>query len=212
VSSSAQEQRNENPGILPPTSTPYGHTYGEWAGAFWQWILSIPADRNPNLDTTGEFSGEGQTGPVWFLAGSFGDSYERTCRVPAGKAIFFPVYTWIFGAGVYDCEPSVPGVECDVDSLRAAAAEGTLGATDDQLTVFIDGELVENVRAYRAFTPEPFPLYLPEGNILGLPEGIYEPNVADSFSIMLAPLSKGEHIIQSGTGADAVVISHIIVE
>ena len=31
-----------------------------------QWVLSIPADRNPLMDMTGEFCGEGQSGAVWF--------------------------------------------------------------------------------------------------------------------------------------------------
>ena len=25
--------RNANPGVLPPNSHPYGHTYGEWSNA-----------------------------------------------------------------------------------------------------------------------------------------------------------------------------------
>ena len=58
---------NSNPGILPINSTSHGKTYGEWTAAWWQWALSIPAERNPffPLDPTGEFCGEGQSGPVW---------------------------------------------------------------------------------------------------------------------------------------------------
>ena len=34
----------------------------------------------------------GQSGSVWFLAGIFGGgSATRTCAVPAGKALYFPV-------------------------------------------------------------------------------------------------------------------------
>ena len=31
-----------------------------------------------------------QSGPVWFLAGTFGGKAERTCTIPSGKAILFP--------------------------------------------------------------------------------------------------------------------------
>lgn len=80
-----------SPGIRPPQSHPYGHTYNEWADRWWQWVDAIPQSVNPIIDPTGANCAIGQSGPVWFLAGSPGGSYERSCTVPAGKAIFFPV-------------------------------------------------------------------------------------------------------------------------
>ena len=49
--------------------------------------------RNPVTDTTGAACAAGQPrGPVWFLAGTFGgDPVTRTCRVPSGRALLFPV-------------------------------------------------------------------------------------------------------------------------
>src|SRR5437016_2320237 len=61
--------------IVPLNSTPdaaYGKTYGQLPAAWWQWGLSVPAAVNPSLDTTGADAGQGQTGPVWFLGGTFG--------------------------------------------------------------------------------------------------------------------------------------------
>lgn len=181
------------PGILPPGSNPYGHSYGEWTARWWQWALSIPADRNPLTDPTGEFFGEGQSGQVWFR-GTFGSSGERTSTMPAGKALFMPVYNWIFGAGVFDCDPTVPGVPCDVPTLRAAAAFNTEVA--EVLDVTIDGEPVQNVRAYRATSPEPFSVTYPDNSVIGVAAGTYAPNVTDGYWLMLAPLSKGSHIIR----------------
>jgi hypothetical protein len=186
--------QNPNPAIAPPQARPYGKTYGEWVVEWWQWALRIPADRNPLTDVTGAFAGENQSGPVWFVAGTFGSSVERSSTVPAGKSLFVPVYNWIFGAGAFDCDPSVPGVPCDIPVLQAIAAHNTEAA--DVLEVCIDDIPVEDVRAYRAASPRPFSITYPENSVTGLPAGTYFPQVADGYWLMLAPLAKGQHTIR----------------
>src|SRR5262245_56063587 len=211
-------ERNSNPTIIPFNAKPYGKTYGEWSAAWWQWALSIPADRNPITDTTGQFCDEGQSGPVWFYAGTFGNSAERSCSVPAGKAIFMPVYNWIFGAGVFDCDPTVPDVPCDVPALQAAAAANTDAA--DVLEVTIDGVPVQNVRGYRASSPGPFSITYPENSVVGAAAGTYYPQVSDGFWLMLVPLTKGGHtlevhVLAPGTTSGTIeftVITHLTVE
>lgn len=196
----AENGTQDNPGVMPPQTKVGGLSNGEWGAKWWQWVFSIPADRNPLLDTTGEFAGEAQSGHVWFLAGTADTMppaippVERSFNVPAGKHLFMPVYNWIFGAGVYDCEPSFPGVPCDVPLLQLMAATNT--TAPGVLQVSIDGVLVENVRAYQAASPAPFSLDLLEGNILGLPPGGYYPNVADGYWLMIKPLPLGEHVIR----------------
>jgi hypothetical protein len=191
---SFSQARNQNPGILPPHSSPHGRTYGEWTVRWWQWALGIPADRNPLADQTGEFCAEGQTGSVWFLAGTFGNSVERSCTIPPGKTIFMPVFNWIFGSGVFDCEPTVPGVPCDVAALRDIAAANTEVA--EVLEMRIDGVPVQNVRGYRAFSPEAFPITYPENSVTGVDAGTYFPQVSDGYWLMMTPFSKGQHLIE----------------
>ena len=174
-SAGADQGNQGNPGILPPQSHPYGQSYSEWAVNWWQWALSIPADRSPLTDATGEFAGENQHGPVWFVAGTFGDSAERSFQVPAGKALFVPVFNWIFGAGAFDCDPSNPGVPCVVCDLEQLAAANTRAA--DVLEVSIDGVAVQNVRRYEASSQGPFAVFYPENSVVGLPAGRYFPNV-----------------------------------
>jgi hypothetical protein len=60
---------NSNPGVLPPQSSPYGKTYGEWATEWWKWAFSISVPDNPLFDETGARVAQGQSGHVWFVAG-----------------------------------------------------------------------------------------------------------------------------------------------
>lgn len=198
----------DTPGIIAPDGHPFGHSYGDWATQWTRWALGIPAARNPLIDTTGEFCDEDQSGPVWFLAGSLGQSVERTCTVPHNKALFLPVYTAVWGAGAFDCEPSVPGVECDIDDLRELAA-GYAEAVD-VLEVTIDGRPIANIRRYRASSPEPFAIDYPENSITGLPMGTYYPNVTDGYWLMLTPQSPGWHTIQVYARADDTVLGPIV--
>ncbi len=188
-----------NPKIAPPDSLSHGRAYGEWAAAWWQWALSTPADRNSFNDPDGHLCGEEQSGPVWFAEAAGPGGVERVCRMPPGKAIFMPVYNWIFGAGVFDCDPSVPGVQCDVALLRQSAAANTVKAEEAGgiLEVTIDGKRVQNLKQYRAQSPTTFCLTYPVNSLLGLPPGIYCPNVTDGYWLMLEPLSAGEHTIQT---------------
>jgi hypothetical protein len=183
---------NPNSQVLPLDSSPYGNTYGEWSARWWQWALSIPAATNPGLDETGAHCAEGQSGPVWFLAGSFfGGTFERACTVPPDKALFFPIVNAAFGAAVFDCEPTQPGVPCNITVLRAAAAASMDPVT---LEASLDGVPVRQLREFRVQSPV-FSVTLPEGNVVGVPSGTYAPMVSDGYWLMLAPLSAGAHTI-----------------
>jgi hypothetical protein len=75
------------------TSTATSETdLDELTAQWWQWALSIPTVVNPLEDTTGANCMVGQSDPVWFLAGFFnGSAATRSCSVPEGAALFFPV-------------------------------------------------------------------------------------------------------------------------
>jgi hypothetical protein len=192
-----------NPRILPPDSRPFGKTYGEWSAAWWQWSFSIPAPANPLLDDTGANCGQGQSGPVWFLAGKLCVepnctvlTATRTCTVPAGKALFFPIAnTEADNLGV---DPALSTAK-----LRLAAKESMDGVTN--MTCTVDGALVQGLNSsmttrYRVVSPV-FAYAIPDNNIyqaLGAPFGPQSvPGaVADGVFLMLAPLSAGRHDIR----------------
>jgi hypothetical protein len=51
-----------------------------------------PLPRIPSSRRRGEQCAGGQSGKVWYLAGTVGSgSVTRTCTVPTGRALFFPI-------------------------------------------------------------------------------------------------------------------------
>jgi hypothetical protein len=85
------QKGNNNLGVYTSGSMPYGLTYGQWTTRWWTWLMSIPTNINPASDGTGTNCAQSQSGPVWFLAGSMTGKAERSCTIPADKAIFFPI-------------------------------------------------------------------------------------------------------------------------
>jgi hypothetical protein len=130
---------NPNPRVVPVH--PYGMSYGEWGAAWWQWGLGVPAAGNPLTDTTGEFCDAGQSGPVWFLAGTFGEPHvvARDCTAPTGKSFFFPVLK------------SFCAAEGKEDEMRECARGFLEPATG--LDVTVDGVELRDLEDYRADSP-----------------------------------------------------------
>ena len=178
----------------------YGKTYGEWGAEWWKWAASFPDGMNPVQDETGELCNLGQSGHVWFLAGSFGlTGVERHCTIPAGKAIFYPLVniTWV----------EEPGDEIFTDEeIRWAVALSAAGDNACQLTSTLDtfntpnvGEVAAPVTArlqpvVRAQSPK-YTTDLPEGNIFGVAPGPNERLIAGGYWVMLPPLTAGEHVL-----------------
>jgi hypothetical protein len=186
----ASGQNFGNPGVVPPSVNEFGNPYGEWTARWWQWLLSIPAATNPNLDTTGAHCAEAQTGQVWFLAGTFGGpAVTRSCTIPAGKDLLLSPRNALFGEGVGDCTgPS----DCNPTLLRELAAESVDNPT---LEVRVDHVAVKNLDQYRVTSPV-FNVFFPQGAVFGLEPGTHGPVVSDGFWLLLKPLSQGTHTIQ----------------
>ena len=186
-------QDGAHPPIIPNNAVVYGNSMGEWSARWVQWFLSIPAATNPANDTTGASCAEGQSGPVWFLAGTSGINYPvtRACTVPAGKPMFIPILNTFFGAGVFDCEPTVPGTQCNLATLRASAAAAMDPVT---LRAEMDGKRLTRLESQRITTPA-YTITYPEGSVTGVASGSYSPNVADGYWLMVAPPKKGSHTL-----------------
>ena len=62
---------------------------GEW----WEWAFSTGFSQFGEGDVD---CAAGQSGGIWFLAGTFGDPAERHCTIPAGKRLFLPLANSVF--------------------------------------------------------------------------------------------------------------------
>jgi hypothetical protein len=177
---------------VPPAESVMGMSQGDWGAAWWQWALSIPADRNPILDPDGAFCGEGQgSGPVFFLAGTWVDLVEggRSCTVPAGQSIFFPLVNT-------ECSEAEDGTDwyCATEAAcRECAGRNANTFDPDSLVVIVDGKNLKDLDQQRLQSAA-YNFTLPENNILGEDE-TKSISVADGYWIMLDPLPPGEHTL-----------------
>ena len=186
-------------GLIIPINMVFAdsQSFKQLSAEWWQWALSIPVSENPILDGTGEKCVVGQRGSVWFLAGNFGGgSTTRTCAVPEGKVLFFPVIN-----SVNIDTPDVCGQGPDripVEDLRAVSAAFIDGAAN--LSVEVDGEPTGNLHRVQS---KVFEVALPEDNVFddpcatlgGVPAGIYSPAIDDGFYVRLKPLGVGNHTV-----------------
>ena len=155
------------------------------------------ADINPLLDQTGANAAIGQSGPVWFLAGTTGGTAERAITVPAGKSLFFPLVN-----NVWICTPGDPPWRRSyTDSTTGEAYRSfeqyvrmvLLKPATDSATVSceVDGQPVIGVRCQ---SPT-FQVKLPDNNLFGVDRGVYGPSADDGIYMLLPPLRPGNHTI-----------------
>jgi hypothetical protein len=181
--------QNPNPGVLPPNAHPHGKSYGQWSAAWWQWFLSIPTDRHPGLDPTGQFCAEGQSGKVVFLAAN-GATDPVPCTVRPGTAVFLAMAN----AECSTVEPP-PFFGYTEQELRMCAKCFADHIDPSSLQVTLDGQALENLERYRVVSPL-FTFSYPADNIFGIPNGPATGEaVSDGYWIYLAPLSAGEHTL-----------------
>jgi hypothetical protein len=175
---------------------------------WWQWVLPIPAEDNPLLDTTGENCQEGDMGDIFFLVGTFGGSAERECTISEGQEIFFPIINrfCIDKPGAFEEphefeppkeRPGRPGTSCQerVESVIDQASN---------LEVTIDDVSIEILQDFRVMS-YPFNVKLQEDNIFDAPSGTYI-GISDGYWIVVESLPEGEHTIHfAGQAGDTTV-------
>lgn len=205
------DQRAQHPAIQAATTelrqqlTPaspdlkvYGRSYGEWAAQWVAWSEAGPAGANAITDQTGEFCADNQPpGAVWFLAGTFGGHAERSCTIPRGRALFYPIAEapWI------DCPGTDEHLLTD-DQVRDILA--SFLSSPWEITSALNDVPIVSLLAMIVRTQTPvFTNVLPADNVLNAIQLCAQPlaggrtgrRIGDGYWVMLSPLPPGEHTL-----------------
>ncbi len=135
-----------------------------------------------------------QSGEVWFLAGTYGSQrVERTCKVPAGKTLFFPLINYLAIRPEGTQEPCV--------SLAARAASPLEGPTN--LVLELDGKRFSDLGSQRLGSP-----------CFAIVPGGPVDAVSDGHFVAIRPLSRGTHVLNFGgvlpSMMQAVTYTHFV--
>jgi hypothetical protein len=171
--------------LYAPDSMAFGRTYAEWTARWWEWVLAIPKTENPLVDENGKNCIINQSGPVWFLAGTLKGSAERSCAIPADKAILIPVINY---------EASVAEGDGTTDEELAARAKFEMDQITNMQAMF-NGTNVKELKQYRIQSP-PFNVTLPADNVLGLPAQTTK-MMSEGYWLFLKPLEPGKYDLHS---------------
>lgn len=169
-----------------PAALIAGRSLGQWAEAWWNWAGSMPQNaQHPSVDSTGEHCGRNNQGNVWFLAGAFvGAQVQRTCSVPAGTHLFFPL-TNIEPNNFNEPNPYT------CQQLKDMAA--LYGNTPIGLAASIDGETFESSDIFHHLSQDCFMVSAVAGSPVGGPASGTVLAADNGYYGMLRPLSAGTH-------------------
>lgn len=181
--------------VYPPNSLPALQPYRTHAAHWWKWILAQPKNTSALLDTTGAKCGTGQSGPVWFLAGAPGELVEpavntvtRSCTIPSGRTIIFPVVNSAYFA--FPDDPADQRTETYVRDQVDYVAEAT------NLQASLDGVAIQNPARYYEQS-DLFSATLPANNIYDVPAGqVFSPSADAGYYIAVQPLLPGRHTLR----------------
>lgn len=178
--------------------------YEAQAQKWTRWALGQPhSTSSPIADGTGEHCDVGQSGKVWYLAGTFGGAAERSCTIPHNRHLFFPlVNRW----GIN------PGTSVDDEAAQTEFIDFFVGYFAENreatcaLTLRLDGEdllgtdLEELDELLYVDVLDPFEVEINADNWateFGFEGGI-TPTLTDGHFALLRPLDPGEHVLEIG--------------
>ncbi len=175
----AQSAHAQAAPLIPPTKPVAGVAQEEWSKRWWRWALSFDDEDSPVADRDGRYCASGQEGAVWFLAGTYGSARTiRSCHVPAGKTLFFPLINYI------TVEPDDEDESCV--SLKQRAAR--LVPAPDALLLEVNGKRFAGLEAHRQVTRRCFHLSDDDDTLAA----------GNGFYVALGPLKKGRYTLNFG--------------
>jgi hypothetical protein len=192
-------------GVLVPQSNQVLQDLYELGAKEWlRWVMDVPWSTGPVPDTTGASCGQGQTGPMWFLAGTGGGPVTRSCTIPKNKRLFFPlVNSWVVPTAESVADPAdfanyLAFVEdyLPASRLRTCELHLTLDgvAIGGGTTAELDSKLWVQIL-------DPFSLVVNDDNWasqFGRPGGFTPAATLAGHWALITPLTTGNHVVEFG--------------
>ena len=143
----------------------------------------------PAHRSLGRFCAQGQRGDIWFLAGNLDGTpaspIKRSCTIPAGKALFFPLVNAFSGYLIGADPADQDSVAAQREIVRTFGVHASAG-----LSVTVDGRPAP----FRFEESVPFTVVLPIDNVYGLTDHfLLYPTVDAGYYSYLPPLCPGTH-------------------
>ena len=194
--------------VLTPGATVAGKTIGEWSANWWQWALQTSP--SPIADLTGAAANAGQSGPVFFLAGTSNGPATRIFDIPRDVYVMIPLV--VGEMSQLELDSYFPGGAPHAVTQVEAAAIAQIDAYVTELFATLDGVALPSgsqglpgqpgtgLFAHRERSPV-FNFVAAADNPFGVPDGKSSgAAVADGYFLMLEPLSPGVHEFSFGGG------------
>jgi methionine-rich copper-binding protein CopC len=166
-----------------------GDTFARLAVEWWRRAVETPAPENPFGAGQCETN---QRGHIWFLVGSLVGDPDRSCTMPRGTSLFFPLANNFYGAFLNDpAEQRTP-------EFVFAHAECAV----TEFAVEVDGRSLRHPRIHRVSPTDSglFDLQLPTDNVFGflekdVPDLRLSPSAQSGSYVLLKPLRPGTHTL-----------------
>jgi hypothetical protein len=204
---------NQNPGIAPINSKPHGKSYSEWAAVWQKWVLETTTshyykpDGDPNQVQCVEIEKN-----VWLLFGTYnqtGAHVERSCTVPPGSALFYPLVNVAYSAW-QDDPPETRTEQFARQQVAGLKDSVQIAATIDGSSVDVPLNYFEESAIYAVnVTKELAEIYKDYGRVAG---EVWEPSVDAGYYLFLDPLTPGQHTLTwvvKGTDAAGKIIQDL---
>lgn len=189
--------------LIPQTSKLTQALYKLGARDWLTWAMALPYSTGPITDTTGAACAQGQSGPVWFLAGTPGGSVTRSCAIPKGKVLVLPlINNWVIASADQVATPEqmadylafvndyLPGKRAQTCELHLSIDGIDVGGDQTHL----DQKLWTQVL-------DPFSVVLDDDNFAsqwGVPGGVKPAATIAGHFALITPLAAGNHVIELG--------------
>jgi hypothetical protein len=155
------------------------------AADWWRWAMAIPAASHPLADLSD--CSTNQSGKVWFLGGGFASgSYQRTCTIPHGRSIYFPVMNFSYNNYLEDPQKT----DAELHELASF-----WGSALTEASAEIDGVAVPHMKKHHVHS-DVFTFSWPNAPVFDPSALAGSTNmVTDGTYLHVGPLCRGKHTI-----------------